>query len=281
MEYATLFGRTITEFCSLRYITGSHWELDIHDIFTKGTDYLHLLHLVDVIKRHCTYLQKCLLTLTASDFNQLISNPIQFAEFMRFRNQIVRYSLFFAFSVLVLCPDYFRLVASTILNHNRSLYLHLTRHVLTYGIASSITFHIIILAMCLRSLCIMRKTCIEMKENRATNKSKIRPLLFATKTFIVVIILSFIMELLSCQCTYSITMPESSCLNIYWISFGYEGLSGYVVMISLLVWFPRLRPTSRSEGAGKARTVCYLFFTFICIFIAVIAAVYIQGGIFS
>ena len=243
VEYTSLLGRTVTEFCTFKFITASYLELGFHDIFIEGMDYVNYLRTVATVTKHCSYLRKCVLTLTVSDFNQLILNPIQFAEFMRLRNQIVRYSLFFAFSIFVLCPEYFQIAAIAVFNDHTSLYHHLRSHKLTYDIVSSLAFHIIILAKGLECLTKMRKTYIMKKANSDSNKAKIGPLLFATTTFMVIIIISFIIELLTFPCPSFVLTMNPSCLIIHWTSFGYEGFSGFVVMILLLVWFPRLRPT--------------------------------------
>ena len=219
----------------------------------KGFEYVNILHVTASIQRHCSYLRKCALTLIASDFNQLISHPIQFADFMRFRNQIVRYFYFFAFSICVLGTNYFEIIVYVLFNgdisHSR-LYVvqHLKRYKQTYNIISSVVFHIVILAICLRCLFKMRKSHITMIAHRDTSKAKIRQLLFATTTFVVVIFLSFIIELLTFLFRFGknsfhyIVNQNVSYSPIFWISFGYEGFSGFVVMITLFVWFPKLRP---------------------------------------
>ena len=92
VEYASLLGRSVTEFCTFKYIMSSNLELEIQDIIVGGLDYLTLLHVATITKRHFSYLRKCALTLIVSDFHQLTSKPIQFEEFMSFRNQVVRYS---------------------------------------------------------------------------------------------------------------------------------------------------------------------------------------------
>ena len=246
VEYASLLGRTVTEFCILKFIFSSNLKLEIQDIIIGGLDHLNLLQVAAITKRHCSYLRKCVLTLIVSDFDQLTSNPMQFVEFMRFRNQIVRYSFFVAFCSFALFPDYLQIISAATFDNHHQLYHHLSSHKLIYDIFSSLTFHIAIFAICLRCLTRTRKTDIEMRACSDANKSNIRPLLFTMITFMLVIVPSFIIELLTFPCdktVYSVHADNSSCRIIYWISFGYEGLSGIVVMASLFVWFPRLRPT--------------------------------------
>ena len=249
MEYTSLLGRSVIDICTLKFIISSNLELHIQDIIIEGLHHLTLLHVAAITKRHFSYLRKCMLTLIVSDFNQLTSKPIQFEEFMSFRNQIGRYSYFFAFSIFVLFPEYLRIVSAALFNHDaKRLYFHLSSHKLTYDIVSSLIFHILSLAICLKSLTETRKTDIEMRANGDVVKSNIRPLIFAMTTFMLVIISSFIIELLTFQ--YRIKYSVGSNMNmsnmgkiIHWIFFAFEGFSGIVVMASLMVWFPRLRPT--------------------------------------
>ena len=120
---------------------------------------MHQQHILDTIQRHCSYLRKCVLTLIAIDFNQLTSKPMLFNEFMAIKNQVVRYSLFFTFSVFVLAPYYLEIILNATCTaencHAFSLWDHFVKHNFKYDIVSSIVFHIVILGICLRCLIIM------------------------------------------------------------------------------------------------------------------------------
>ena len=224
---------------------------------SQGLFFINYRHVIEIIQRHCSYLRKCVLTLIITSFDKMISDPIRFKEYMELKNQMLRYSVFFILTLFIFLPGY--MINAIPLVTFRIHYLHWVYSVwfrchgqLIYHISSSVVFHTAILIICLRCMMSMRQRNKEMRQNSDSSKTNILSVIFASTTFVILIIISFIIEFLSLVLASNsrayIFGVESLQLEVDysdvldWIFLFYEGINGLVAMASLFLWFPSIRP---------------------------------------
>ena len=233
-------------------------EMDTSSQITQGMFFFNYRHVIRIVQRHCSYLRKCVLTLIITSFDKMILDPLRFKEYMELKNQMLRYSVFFVLTLFIVLPGY--VINAIPLVTFRIPYLHWVYRVwfqwhgqLIYNISSSVVFHAAILIICLRCMTSMRRRNKEMRQNSDSSKTNILSVIFASSTFVILIIISFVIEFLSLVRGYIISFEslqlEVDYLDVLdWISLSYEGINGLVAMASLFFWFPSIRPVRYNSG---------------------------------
>ena len=258
-EYISLFIITAAE---LFKVMNLHEFLDLD--FQMKMMYTYKMNNQDLairtIQKHSSNIRKCMLTLITSDFYQLISNPIGFQEYMLLRNQISRYASMIAFTCFLLMPYYIRIIAVAVTTYaDRWDIQRWMKYIdpnapasFAYRIVETVLFHVTIIVLCSFNLIKIKQSDIEMKKNLESCKTNIRSLIFMVMTIATMIFIAFIIDLHSIikkrNGHYTI-LDHTIQSNIpYWISLCYEGITGFVVTASLLVFFPQLRPIRQIYG---------------------------------
>ena len=258
MEYLALFGISVIELCKFEHMFKSYGRRasGILSDLSFVNVFLYQLEILSIIERHCIYVRKGILTLIILDFYQLLSNPLEFKEYTSKCNQLKRSLVMFTFTVIILLFNYVMVIMKYLnfelgyIFAQNPLYWMISKE-LVAGLVSSSLFYIGITVLSSVLLYHMVRQEKSLDSQPGTNQAKVRPLILATVTFLVVIVSSYIMELVMIlrekimKSSRDDVVPPSDIIRH--VHYYHEGVCGFVVMMSLFFWFPRLRPTQKQN----------------------------------
>ena len=197
-----------------------------------------------------------MLALIVLDFYQLISNPLEFKEYTAMCNQLKRGLVMLAIVTVILLFSYVKFVLQLI-NFEMDLVFALNllgwmmKKQFAADLITSSLFYLgitIVSSVLLYRMIRLEKT---PESQPGTSQAKVRPLILATLTFLVVMVSSYIVEIVKMlrekilKSSYQDVVSNSEIL--LQIHYYHEGVCGFVLMMSFFFWFPRLRPKLRQK----------------------------------
>ena len=257
MEYFALFGISVVELCRVEFINKAYHAKKDDDYGEASFAYLYKTTLINTIERHCVFTRKGTLALIVNDFHQLVSHPLEFKEYSAWKNQLRRGILMFLVITFLLLFNYVKgLLLFLSFDIDYVIFMKagwwMYQNEWHEGWITPSIFYAGIMIILSRSLYHMVSKKKEFDTQQATNQAKVCPLILATVIFSVIIVSSFLIELITALREEIIKGDMKDLIydaEVIWlIRQCHEGVCGFVVMLSFFFLFPRLRPSWKSKA---------------------------------